>query len=144
MVIDSSVLVAGFFHGHTHFIPSIAFLSQLDNVKAHATAHSLAETFSSVTQLPIFPKPSAWDAKIYIESLTAKIDWLEMKQDYYHLALQLMTQRGFTGAKIYDALIVAAAMMIKSKVIYTWNVKHFLPLAEGSGILIRTPDHYVK
>ena len=142
MMIDSSVLVAAFYDQHPHFKPSIAFLMQLKPLSAQATTHTLAETYTGITRMPIIPKPSPQYAMNYIHSMQSRLAWIALSETHYKVALAMVVEKQFSGAKIYDALILAAAISCKAKTLVTWNVKHFQPLAEGHPILVRTPENY--
>lgn len=139
-MIDSSVLVAAFHSEHTHFPQSFSLLQRMQGDVATATLHSLAETYSGITRLPIHPRPAPADAVRYIGSLYERIRWIALDDACYRMALDMVLARRMPGAKIYDALIVAAAKQTGAAQIYTWNIKDFLPLAEGTGIAVRTPD----
>ena len=47
--------------------------------------------------------------------------------------------RGFTGGRIYDALLLASAAKCKAQAVYTWNLKHYQSLAPGLARRIQTP-----
>jgi predicted nucleic acid-binding protein len=139
-MIDSSVLVAAFHAGHPHFNASMRFLDQMPTEQAIATLHSINETYVGITRMPIQPRAMPEHAKIYIDSLKDRIQWVTLDKACYDLALDLVTQLRVPGAKIYDALIVAAAKQIGATTLYTWNVKDFELLAPATGIATRTPD----
>ncbi len=47
--------------------------------------------------------------------------------------------RGFTGGRIYDALLLRCAAKIKADVIHTWNTRHFLDIDPKLEDRIQTP-----
>jgi hypothetical protein len=51
----------------------------------------------------------------------------------------MVAGRGFTGGRVYDALLLSCAPKAKAQTIYTWNAKHFQAIAPELAGRIRTP-----
>jgi predicted nucleic acid-binding protein len=54
---------------------------------------------------------------------------ISLDANEYFLAIESLSRRGFGGAVIYDALLLACARKAKADRIYTWNLRHFRALA---------------
>jgi len=138
--VDTNVFVAAFFTTHAHHHPSIGLLKEMIHKNAAAATHTLAEAFAIITRLPVAPKPAPYQVHGYLSALGKRTQWIDLSLADYETALAIMEQRQLTGAKIFDALLVIAAQKFDAEVIYTWDVKDFTALTEGTSITIRTPD----
>lgn len=133
--------MAAFYGKHPHFDASFRLLERLAHQgRTVTTLHSITETYAGITRLPIHPRATPQHAKIYIDSLKHRIKWIPLDRACYDLAMDIVTQLHVPGAKIYDALIAAAAKQNGESTIYTWNVRDFELLAPAVGIAVRTPD----
>ena len=54
-------------------------------------------------------------------------------------AIRELADRGVSGGRVYDALLLACARKSQAGTIYTWDLKHFRQLAPDIADRIRTP-----
>lgn len=137
--IDSSVLVAAFSTAHPFYEDSIKLLTTRKSQELYASTHSLAEVYASITRLPLTPRPLPEHAMRFIRSIAEKITWVTLTRAEYMEMLDICVARQLRGGKIYDALLLQAALKISVATLYTWNSRDFEPLAAGTDIIIRTP-----
>jgi hypothetical protein len=64
---------------------------------------------------------------------------IALDAEEYFAAIRQAADRGLTGGRIYDALLLACAAKCEARVIDTWNVKHFHAIAPDMAQLIQTP-----
>jgi predicted nucleic acid-binding protein len=108
---DTSVLVPAFLDEHVHHEASrVAFL------KAHkrhdcCAAHSLAETYSTLTRLPENQRASADQAMLCLENISEKLNFIALNADGYWAAIGDAAGSGIGGGMTYDTLL--AAMRVK-------------------------------
>ena len=98
--------------------------------RGYCSAHSLAETYSVLTALPLPRKISSLEARMLIEeSIFKRVEVVELDRKRYRNAIELVAIKGLTSGIIYDALHVEAAKKASCSRIYTYNIDHFEALA---------------
>jgi predicted nucleic acid-binding protein len=137
---DTSVLVAAFRATHIHHSASIRRLSKADPRRSACGLHSLAEFYSVTTALPVRPMVLPEQAMLFILDMRNRLSLISLTPDEYLAAIQNMTAQGFTGGRVYDALLLACAAKCQAETIYTWNLKHYRGLAPVLSSRIHTPD----
>lgn len=129
---DTSVLVAASVQSHPHHVPAFEALRRVasGNDEGFIGVHSIAETFAALTRLPLQPRihPSE-AARIVRENILKHCALVPAGKAEYLGALTAMQDRGLSGAKIYDALLLACAARSRAERIYTFNLADFLGLA---------------
>ena len=91
---------------------------------------SIAETFAALTRLPVQPRIHPSEAvRIITENLLAHFEVVTLETTDYLQALEAMKQGGWSGAKIYDALLLASAAKCNPERIYSFNSGDFMALA---------------
>ena len=92
--------------------------------------HSIAEVFAALTCLPVQPRIHPVEAaRIVNENILAHFDVISLGKEDYLEALNTMASGGWTGAKIYDALLLCCASRCAVERIYTFNLGDFRQLA---------------
>jgi predicted nucleic acid-binding protein len=102
-------------------------------------AHTLLETYSSVTRMPPPMRVTPSDALVGIrDSFLSLGTVISLGQDEYVQLLQDMVSAGTVGGQVYDAAIAACARRAGVDVILTFNERHFERFA-GDGLSIEVP-----
>jgi predicted nucleic acid-binding protein len=141
---DTTVLVAASERSHPHFETASAALRRV--IGGHDNglicAHSIAETYASLTRLPVQPRVQPDQAaRIMHENILPYFTAVPLEQDDYLGALDRVGAGGWSGAKIYDALLLQCAARCKVERVFTFNLKDFRNLApSGLRAMIHAPD----
>ena len=107
--------------------------------QAFGSCHVLAETYATLTALPLPRRITALEASHLIRSnFTERLELVSLSPDDYSQALEITAGRGLISGQIYDALHVVAALKSGCSRIYTYNIRHFRKLAPV-GVEITTP-----
>ena len=130
--LDTSVLVAASAKTHPHHVPAFEALRRVaaGQDKGYVGMHSIAETFAALTRLPVQPRihPSE-AARIVRDNVIKHCTLVPAGRAEYLEALTVMQDRGLSGAKIYDALLLVCAARSLAERIYTFNLGDFRALA---------------
>jgi predicted nucleic acid-binding protein len=129
---DTSVLVAASETSHPHHTqawPALHRVAAGEDV-GFISVHSLAETYAALTRLPVRPRihPSE-AARLVTDNIVRHFQFTPAGQDEYLQALAWVRDGGLSGAKIYDALLLACAAQCPVQRIYTFNLSDFRLLA---------------
>ncbi len=93
-------------------------------------AHSIAEIYAALTRLPVQPRIQPDQAaRIVHDNILPHFKAIALERDDYLRALDLVSTGGWSGAKIYDALLLQCASRQKVERIYTFNLSDFRRLA---------------
>jgi predicted nucleic acid-binding protein len=129
---DTSVLVAASEQGHPHHAQGWPALQRVaaGEDQGFISVHSIAETYAALTRLPVQPRihPSE-AARIVTENILRHFEPVPAGKDEYLQALAWVRDGGWSGAKIYDALLLACAARCPAERIYTFNLGDFRLLA---------------
>jgi predicted nucleic acid-binding protein len=132
---DTSVLVAASERSHPHHAqawPALRRVANGDDV-GYMSVHSIAETYAALTRLPVSPRiPPTDAARIVTENILRHFETVPAGQDEYLEALTLVRDGGWSGAKIYDALLLTCAARCPAERIYTFNLADFRLLAPAN------------
>ncbi len=137
---DSSVLVAAFNGAHVHHEASLAAIATASRKTAYCAAHTLAEVYLVMTQLPVRPRISPEQGLLFVESIRERFSIVALSEKEVYEVIAAAAGRGIGGGKIYDAMILRCAEKSKAETIYTWNMDDFRELAaEEVSTRLRTP-----
>jgi len=136
---DTSVLVAAFWGGHVHHVPSLQRFAAAEKRRSACGIHSLAEVYAVMTALPVKPMIPPEQALLFVEEVRHRLTLVSLSAEEYFAAIQNAASRGFTGGRIYDSLLLACAAKCKAQVVYTQNLKHYQSLAPDLAPRIQTP-----
>lgn len=129
---DTTVLVAASEQSHPHYAQARPALLRIaaGQDKGFASLHSIAELFAALTRLPVQPRIHAVEAaRIVTDNILPHFQVVSLvKEDYLH-AVNTMATSGWTGAKIYDVLLLSCAARCAVERIYTFNIRDFKQLA---------------
>jgi predicted nucleic acid-binding protein len=125
---DSNVLVAASLSEHVHHRAASSRLAHFLQGGGACAAHTLAETYNTLTRSSGYRVPPADASRIiHYASKTYTIVTLSARETLN--AIEHAAMRGFAGPIIYDALLLACARKIDARYIYTSNVRHFRQIA---------------
>ncbi|MGH7476761.1 MAG: type II toxin-antitoxin system VapC family toxin [Longimicrobiales bacterium] len=141
VVFDTSVVVAGSIARHVHEARAAAWFTAAreGRISAAVTSHTLAETWATMTALPIQPAvPPALIDRV-IERFRSHIELLELSWSDYTAAMRRCSDRGLRSGVIYDALHLAAAERWRADVFLSFNLADFARMSTESGPVIAAP-----
>src|SRR5260370_14569126 len=136
---DTSVLVADFWGGHVHDPPSVKLFAGADTRHSDCGLRSLAEVYAVMTALPVKPMIPPEQVLLFVEEVRDRLTLVSLSADEYFAAIENAASRGFTGGRIYAALLLASAAKCKAHAVYTWNLSHYQSLAPGPARRIQSP-----
>lgn len=131
---DTNVLVAASIasHQHHHEAQNVIRGVMSNTDTGFIAAHSLAETFSVLTRLPLSKRLSPQAAARFLrENLIGDFTIVSLTADEYVSQISAWERGNVSGGKIYDALQLACAAKVDPDRIYTFNVGHFKSLASA-------------
>src|ERR1700685_1966812 len=137
--LDTSVLVASFWHGHRDHEASLKLVSAADKKRSSCALHTLAEVYATMTALPVKDVMPPEQALLFVQEVRDVFTVISLNEDEYFETIQRAAERGFASGRIYDALLLRCAAKVKAEVIYTWNVKHFKAIDPKQAHKIQTP-----
>lgn len=129
---DTNVLVAASEQNHPHHRPAFDALRRVvaGTDRGFISLHSVAETYAALTRLPVRPRIQPADAaRILSETILPHVQTVPISKKDYLYALKTVVDRGLSGAKIYDSLILGCAARTRVDRIYTFNLRDFHDLA---------------
>ena len=129
---DTSVLVAVAVAHHPHHAAGLAAYRQAMSGRhsGAVSAHGLAETFSTLTRLPLSPAIHPSEAYLFInETVLPHCEVVSLDSKDYLAILETAVKAALRGGVVYDALQLRCAEKSRCDRIYTFNHAHFLRLA---------------
>src|SRR5260370_1573814 len=94
------------------------------------SAHSIAEMYAALTRLPVQPRIHPVEAvRIITDNILPHFEAVPIGKKDYVEALRVVGNGGWSGAKIYDALLMGCAARCGADRIYTFNLTDFRLLA---------------
>ena len=138
---DTSVLVSAVVDQLPRHATAHAALVQFTSADhiACCTTHVLAETYATLTALPLPRRITADAALRLIEAnFASRLTVLPLNTSDYTHSLQRVAQLGLTSGIIYDALHLHAAETSGCERLYTYNTAHFNRL-QPRGLMIAQP-----
>ena len=129
---DTTVLVAASEQSHPHFTQARPALLRVaaGQDKGFMGQHSIAEVFAALMRLPVQPRIHPVEAsRIVNENILPHFVVVSLGKEDYLEAMNTMASGGWSGAKIYDALLLRCAARCAIERIYTFNLGDFRQLA---------------
>lgn len=136
VLFDTSLLIALFVENHPqHDKASKAYTTLVkENAEPFISAHSLAETFRTLTKGTRYLDFTAKQArKIIREAILPNFSIVSLQADGYMEVIDELANKNLTGAIIYDALISKAATIAEANYLVTFNVKDFQKVFPENG-----------
>jgi len=140
---DSNVLVSALVETHPFHLRAIKWLTKAKEkeISGVISAHSLAEVYSALTNLPIYPKISANLAHYLInQNILPIFEFVELTIEDYKTILNNASQNQIIGGTIYDSLIAHAAYKAQVDKLLTFNTKHFKKAYPLIADIVEEPD----
>ena len=129
---DTTVLVAASEQSHPHYAQARPALLRVaaGHDKGFIGQHSIAEVFAALTRLPVQPRIHPVEAaRIVAGNILPHFEVVPIDKEDYLEAMNIMASGGWSGAKIYDALLLCCAAKCEVERIYTLNLGDFRQLA---------------
>jgi predicted nucleic acid-binding protein len=129
---DTSVLVASCAHTHSHYVPAIAAVTRVVTGQdtGFLSTHSIAEMFTALTKMPAQPGIHPMEAaRLVSHNILTHFTTIPLAEQDYLEAMEVMVKGGWSGAKIYEALLLRGAEKSGAERIYTFNLGDFRLLA---------------
>jgi predicted nucleic acid-binding protein len=129
---DTSILVAASERSHPHRAQAWPALQRVASGvdQGFMSVHSIAETYAALTRLPVQPRIHPTEAaRIVTENILRHFEAIPAGKEEYLQALAWVRDGGWSGAKVYDALLLACAARSPAERIYTFNLGDFRLLA---------------
>ena len=140
VLFDTSVLVAAMVVPHPMHEAARPWLkrAKLGQLTFLVAAHTLAETYSVLTALPLQPRISPAVAnQLLAENIKPHAHVVTLNAAEYWSVVNKMVTLGLSGGAIYDALIAKAAQKGGADRLLTFNGKDFSRIwPEGAELLI--------
>ena len=124
---DTSVLVAAFVEQLPHHEAALACLAlACRDHDAVTSTHTLAETYATLTALPLPRRIQSGEARLIVtESMQKKLNILPLAARVYERAMARVADRGLTSGVIYDALHLQCAEAAGCRRLHTYNLRDF-------------------
>jgi predicted nucleic acid-binding protein len=129
---DTSVLVASASDAHRHFAQASAVVARVAAGKDEGwiSQHSIAELYAVLTRLPVVPRIHPLEAvSIIRDNILKNFEVVGIDKKDYLAVVEAVSQSGWPGAKIYDALLLRCAEKCLAQRIYTFNLRDFQHMA---------------
>ena len=144
VMFDTSVLVAGHVPTHVDYESAREWLdaARRGSFKMMLAAHTLAETYSTLTRMPIRPRiqPAAV-TEMFESNVLPFASVHALDPDDYVAVIKQLAMEDFIGGIVYDALGVKAAQLAQADRLLTFNLKHFRRLwPQGHDKIISPKD----
>ncbi len=129
VLFDTSVLVAALIISHPQH--SVCFsrlkVAEFKQAQGFISTHSLAETYSVMTRLPIQPRITPEQVRSLIIDILQYLEIIPLLSDDYQAAITQMAGLNLPGGGIFDDILL------------TLNPKHFTRLGEAIANIVEVP-----
>jgi predicted nucleic acid-binding protein len=140
--LDTSCLVTLFSSWHEFHEPTLAAVEAHRRQKHTfvVAIHALVECFAVLTRIPqrvrISPREAA---ERLAENLSPPFRVVGLSVEDCWAAMNGVSERGLTGALVYDAIIARSCASAGASILLTWNIRAFLRVAPA-GLHVQEPD----
>jgi len=105
---------------------------------AVVSTHALAETYATLTALPLPRRIQPAEARAMVAGLRGKLGVLPLAARLYERAIDRVAGLGFSSGSIYDALHLECAEGAGCRRLHTYNLGHFQRLGP-QGLTVLSP-----
>ena len=140
---DTNTLIAALIETHPHHSRAWPWLQKARqrDIVALVGAHSLAEVYSTLTKLPIYPRISpALAERLILEDIVPHFQIIALDQTDYRTVLHILASHNIEGGATYDALVAHAAYKAQAEKLLTFNVKHFKKVYPAIAHMVEEPS----
>ncbi|WP_193199554.1 type II toxin-antitoxin system VapC family toxin [Nostoc sp. MG11] len=142
VLFDTSVLVPGLIVNHPQH--SVCFsqmkAAKSGQIQGFISTHSLAETYSVITRLPIQPRIQPQQAQSIVVDISQYLEGVPLLVNDYQAAIAQMATLNLPGGGIFDALIAQAALKAEVNALLTLNPNHFNRLGNAIAHIVQVPE----
>ncbi len=126
-LLDTSVLVPALVEVHPNHERAYPWLERAaaGEINVAVSNHSLAETYATMTKLPVRPKIPPGLASRLLRDGTVALTLVPLTAEDYHRTIGRIAELGLAGGMVYDALIACAAEKLDVEALVTFNVSDF-------------------
>lgn len=142
ILIDTNVVVAAVYDLHVHHSEAIPLFTAADPIPMMLAAHSLAESFVTLTRQGI-AKPVGWsgpEARATLAGFREAVTIVAMTPEQTINAIERFADIGI-GARLYDYLIGRTGLLYGAEAIVTFNTGHMRALFPGVAVV--TPGEWL-
>jgi predicted nucleic acid-binding protein len=138
---DTSVLVAAFVVNHPRHSGCLLELQKVKTGQREGfiATHTLAETYSVLTRLPLKPPIFPKLAQQLIQENLDRFEVISLNSSDYQIVIAQMVNLNLPGGAIYDALIAQVALLAKVEQLITLNPNHFNRISQEIAQLVFLP-----
>lgn len=139
---DTSVLVPGMVAQHAFHERAFPWIYKARDsaLELCVAAHTLAELYNTLTNLPLSPRIAPGMARRLIrDNVEAVARIVELTRSDYLRILDRAAELNIVGGTVYDALAARAAEKLKVDKLLTFNVRHFRRVWPEGGDIIQEP-----
>ncbi|MBD2338794.1 PIN domain-containing protein [Calothrix sp. FACHB-156] len=142
ILFDTSVLVSAIVTSHPQHSACFSKLEAAESkqIQGFISTHSLAETYSVITRLPIQPRINPQEAQSIIVDISQYLQAVPLLVNEYQAAIAQMVSLNLPGGGIFDALIAQAALKAEVDVLLTLNPNHFSRLGTAIAQVVQVPQ----
>ncbi|BAY32780.1 PilT protein domain protein [Nostoc carneum NIES-2107] len=139
ILFDTSVLVSAIVTSHPQHSACFSKLQAAESkqIQGFISTHSLAETYSVITRLPIQPRINPQEAQSIIVDISQYLQAVPLLVNEYQAAIAQMVSLNLPGGGIFDALIAQAALNAEVDVLLTLNPNHFSRLGTAIAQIVQ-------
>lgn len=126
-LLDTSVVASALEVAHPHHARALPWLvrARQHEIEAVITAHTLAESYTALTMMPLEHRIAPGQACRMLGEGTAHLRVVEITEADYRQTIQRVADLGLIGGPVYDALIATVAARLNVDGLVTFNVSHF-------------------
>ena len=139
---DTSVIVPSLLENHPHHARVLPWFKKAlsGEIELKLSEHSIAETYSVLTGIPVSPRiPPGTANQLINENLLRNFKVIDLVQKDYLAAIQWASQKGLTGGTIYDILIAIAFRKSKADTFLTFNLRDFARIFSDTPEVVVAP-----
>ena len=138
---DTSVVVAGLVAAHPLHARAFVWLqaAQDRGIDGLICTHGLAETWATLTAIPLDPRITGDQARRMIGRLLPILAPVPLSADDYGTAVDRCVSISLRSGAIYDALHCVAAERVQADALLTFNTRDFERLTLPDGPRITLP-----
>lgn len=143
ILFDTNIIVAALIEDHEMHDRCKPWFDQVhihQTIEGWISTHSLAETYSILTRLPLANRITPAIADRLLTENLPRFARVSLTAEDYQAVIQKLVQLNISGGAIYDALIAQAALKANVDSLLTFNVKHFVRLGTEIAQLVRIPS----
>jgi predicted nucleic acid-binding protein len=102
------------------------------------SSHSIAECYATLSALPLKRRITPYEAfQLVEESILSRVQVIELSRSDYQQAMKKVLAANLGSGAVYDAIHLVSAEKASCNQIFTFNLKHFRPLAQNPASVLK-------